>query len=171
MTTVLVRILMLLAVLLIPGAGAVAVIVAIVKKLRRSYAGLWLSMWWDKRVSRHRKEHLLDLRTSDYSYGALSGSELVLYAAFSALVRWVQTDGLYVLEQIDVADDPTEDFYKHPIAYKIRALYWWWLDARPRRIAEIAELSAAARVEAVGNQELDDQRMLRLLFEIRFDML
>lgn len=142
-----------------------------------------LKFWWWKRVqdpayrwkSKYwRKDHLMDLRGSDYEYGYLSPAEKMLYASFQTFMEWLATDGAWVLETVEDPEPDAPDVFRaqSETAKNARILYFWWAGLRKYGIDQIKKIQDPRESEeAMERQVQIDQHMLGLLFSVRSVML
>jgi hypothetical protein len=120
------------------------------------------------------REHMMDLRGSDYQYGYLSPVEQILYASFKAFMLWLGDEGSWVLETDKDTDKVAPDIWRaqSDAAQTARLLYFWWAGKRIADIRHIGGiLDPGLRKLAIDRQVADDERMLGLLLSIRSVML
>lgn len=112
---------------------------------------LWPSkVWYWFRCHMFTRYHILDLRTKEYKWGWCDRCDLITFANFNLLVKFIETE---IPPQS--CDDPEATQWDH--AYKeMWALYKWWTCERNHNHGNF-DMAAEAK----------DQEMLHRLINIR----
>lgn len=100
----------------------------------------WLeNAWYWFRCHTFNRYHMVDTRHSHYKWGYQEPSELILYACFALLVRFVEKNKPFkfhfdlvppVKEDWQYPEDYETLLSQHKVGVEIQALYDWWTKDR-----------------------------------------